>query len=184
MFRAIPKVALLSLAKKAVFSVVIAYCILTTALLMKLKPEPLVIGIDKYGTRIIRDPNDELLKLEKENFVKSFLAQIYNYDQTNFKDRISKGGDYMTRALWTTKGKEFDRIGAQLTTEDLTQIGKIDGVRSIDDYTYEADVEIKIRRKLVETTINLRVEIKIRPARRSEPNAYPWEVERYDEQQV
>ena len=184
MFKTIPRVAVLSIARKTVFTLLLAYGVLTTTLLLKLKPEPVLIGIDQYGTRVIRESNDRLLKKEKQNFIKHFFVLLYNFDQDTFEKRISESGDFMTEALWASKSKEFEQIAKQFKSEGLTQIGEIQELRELEDGVYQADISVKVHRKLTETTIKLRVEIKIRPNRRRQANPYPYEVERYDEQQV
>ena len=80
--------------------------------------------------------------------------------------------------------EEFERIGKQLKTEDLTQEVQVKELREVDDWTYQADLALKIRRKLTESAVKLRVELRIRPNPRRENNPYPYEVERYDEQQA
>lgn len=184
MFRTIPKVAILSLAKKVIVVGLVAYAGIASVLLLRLKPQTLLIGVDQYGTRVIRESGGRLLKKEKENFLKRFLALLYGYDSETFEKRISDGGDLMADLLWSEKREEFDRIGKQLKNEDLTQEVQVLELREIDDWTYQTDLQLKIRRKLTESVVKLRVDLRIRPNPRRENNPYPYEVERYDEQQA
>ncbi len=184
MFKKIPRIALLSIAKKVIVFGLVCYAGVASVLLLRLKPQTLIIGIDQYGTRIVREPGDRLLKKEKENFLKRFLALQYGYDTETFEKRISDSGDLMADQLWTEKRAEFDRIAKQLKTEDLTQEVQVTELREVDDWTYQADLALKIRRKLTESAVKLRVELRIRPNPRRENNPYPYEVERYDEQQA
>jgi len=177
-------VAVLSIAKKAIVIGLVAYAGIASVLLLRLKPQTLLIGVDQYGTRIIREPGDRLLKKEKENFLKRFLALHYGYDSETFEKRISDGGDLMAEQLWTEKREEFERIGKQLKTEDLTQEVQVSELREMDEWTYQADLALKVRRKLTEAVVKLRVELRIRPNPRRENNPFLYEVERYDEQQA
>lgn len=184
MFKAVPRVALLSIAKKVIVAGLAGYTAIASVLLLRMKPQTILIGIDQYGTRVIREPGDRLLKKEKENFLKRFLALLYGYDSETFEKRVSESGDLMSDQLWSEKREEFERIGKQLKNEDLTQEVQVRELREVDDWTYQADVALKIRRKLTEATVKLRVELRIRPNPRRENNPYPYEVERYDEQQA
>lgn len=184
MFRRPERVTVLSLAKKTMVMGLVLYGAATTVLLVRLKPQPLLVGIDAYGTRIIRESGDRLLKKERENFLKHFLALLYNYDSETFDKRISDGGDLMATALWKEKREEFERIARQIKTESVAQAAEVQELREVDDGAYQADLLIRVQRRLTETTVKLRVEIRIRPNTRRENNPYPYEVERYDEQQA
>ncbi len=181
MFGSLKRVYLLSIARKALLGGLITYSAIATVLLVRLNPKPVLIGIDPYGTRIIREGGDRLIRQEKENFLKHFLALQYNYDQTNFEKRISDSGDLMAEALWSQKKVEFQRLADQLKTEELTQTVEIKELREVDPQNFEADLVIHIKRRLNESAVKLRVELKLHSNPRRENNPYPYEVERYDE---
>jgi len=184
MFRIKNRATIFSLSKKAVLGIAASYIVVATVLLLRMKPEPLLIGVDQYGTRVIRDSSDRLVKKERENFLKRFLTLLYNYDSTSFEERVSESGDLMSDALWTEKRDEFAKIASQLKAEDLEQKATVSELRELEETSYQADVALTIRRKLTENKVKLRVDLRLRPNRRNENNPYPFEVERYDEQQA
>lgn len=183
MFRRIEKATLLSIARRLICGGLLAYGVIATMLLFRLNPRPVLIGIDQYGTRVIRESGDRLLRKEKENFLKRFLALLYSYDAETFTKRVSDSGDLMTKALWEAKTGEFSRIAAQLKTDPLTQSAEIQEIREVDEATYQADLLVRVQWRLTESRVKLRVEIRVRPSLRRENNPYPFEVESYDESQ-
>ena len=184
MFSNLKPVSLLSLMKKALFIGICVYGLIATLLLFRLSPEPILVGMDPYGTRIIRGADDRLVVSEKENFLKHFLALLYNYDAETFRERISESGDLMSDALWKRKSPEFEGILKELKSESLTSRADILEIREEDDATFQADLLIHVKRRLTETKMKLRVELKIKPRPRREENPYPYEVESYDEEQM
>lgn len=184
MFRLKNKATAYSFLKKVVLGLAVIYIMVATVLLLRIRPEPLLIGVDQYGTRVIRDSSDRLVKKERENFLKRFLMLFYNYDSGSFEERISESGDLMSGALWAEKRDEFSKIARQLKAEDLEQKATVSELRELDETSYQADVALIIRRKLTESKVKLRVDLRVRPNRRNEKNPYPLEVERYDEQQA
>lgn len=171
----------LSLLRKTLIFGLVIYSALLTIIMFRVKPHAILIGIDQYGTRVISAAGDRLLKKEKENFLKHFLALLYSYNEETFETRISDCGDLMTKVLWAAKKQEFLKLKEKLKTEPLTQIAEITELREIDQGEYEADVSLKIRRKLTENTIKLRVQIRVKSSARAENDPYPFEVENYDE---
>lgn len=183
MFGSLNRVSLFSIARKALVAGLAIYGVIATVLLFRLNPKPILIGIDPYGTRIIREGGDRLIRQEKENFLKHFLALQYAYDSESFDKRISDCGDLMAEDLWGQKKIEFERVAKQLKAEELTQTVEIKELREVDAANFEADLVIHVKRRLNESTVKLRVDIKIHPNPRRENNPYPYEVERYDESQ-
>ena len=183
MFASPNRVSWLSIARKALMGGIVAYAVIATILLVRLNPKPVLIGIDPYGTRIITEGGDRLIRQEKENFLKHFLSLQYSYDQATFQKRISDCGDLMAVELWALKKIEFERVATQLKTEELTQSVDIKELREVDAQNFEADLVIHVKRRLNESSVTLRVDLKIRHNPRRENNPYPYEVERYDENQ-
>jgi hypothetical protein len=184
MFPKMRAISFVSVLKKAVLVLLVSYCVLTTFLLWKLKPEPLIIGIDQYGTRIIKGSDDKLIKLERYNFVKKFLTDFYNFNSTNYTEVISQSGELLSLDLWEEKREEFLKISEGLKKESLSQVTKIEELREVDPLTYQADLSVKVMNRLREVSTNIRVTIKIKQSSRRASNPFPYEVERYDEQSI
>lgn len=173
-----------ALLKRVLVMGILVYAGVITVMVFKLKPVPILIGIDSYGTRIITRSDDALLRREKENLMKQFISEFYNFDQTNYSEKLSHAGDLMSLRLWNDKKSEFEKIAKKLTDENLSQNAKIVELRQVDENTFQADLLLHIERKLTPTDLKLRIEIQIQPHARSTENPYPYEVDHYDEQQI
>ncbi len=182
MIRQLPRSSRYQIMKHGIVLVLVLYSVLTSAVLFRLNPHPLVIGIDPFGTRVLGSGKDPILKAEKENFLKRFIIYLYNYDETNFDDRISVVGDFMNPKLWDLKKPEFVSISNQLKTESLTQKAKILDLREVDETHFEVDVEVSIQSKLRSSNLKIRASLELSPSPRTATKPYPWEVIRYDEQ--
>ena len=159
----------------------VGYSVVSTVLLLKLDPKPLVIGIDSYGTRIINSADDRLIRLERQNFVKRFIQSFYSYESSNFESRISLAGDSMTKDLWESRKSEFSAQAEKSKTAEISQRVEISDLREVDSENYQADLVLTIKNRLQETTAKLRLDLQIRPSRRSDVNPYPFEVASYAE---
>lgn len=181
MIKTIKPASLLIILKRALQIGTLSWAIVATILLIRLKPQVVLIGVDQFGVRLITGADDRLLKAEQENFLKKYLSQTYNYSSQDYDARISLAGDLMAEELWKEKRKEFDRIAQGLKRQELTQTTNVDELRAIDPSTYEADLEITVKNKLQETKVRLRVEIKLRRKPRSPQNPYEYEVQGFEE---
>ena len=184
MIRKIRVSNLVSLLKFVSIIGLMGYCLIASVLLLRPRAEPILIGIDSYGTRVIRSLDDRLIKQEKENFLKKYLTLQYNYDSENFESRISEAGDLMSKEFWIIKNPEFLKLSERLRQESLKQTALIQDIREIDPETYQADIEIHVHNKLKQSSVKLRIDLKISRNQRSEVNPYPYEVVSHDEQVI
>ena len=51
-----------------------------------------------------------------------------------------------------------------LKTDPLTQSAEVQELREVDEATYQADLLIRVQRRLTESKVKLRVEIRVRPS--------------------
>ena len=168
--------------KRLMFLALVAYSATISVVLFRMNPTPILIGIDPFGTRIIATQEDRLLKSEKENLLKRFILQLYNYDETNFDERISNAGDLMAASLWDKRNADFSALSKRIKNEPLSQKAKILDLREIDDQHYEADLAVGIHNRLKSVDLKLRVAIELKPSARTQTKPYPYEVSTYDEQ--
>jgi phage-related protein len=95
---------------------------------------------------------------------------------------MTEAGNLMSTKLWEEKAPEFKKIREEAKNNpDTTQEAAIDEVRFIDDYTFEADLGLKISKKLKTFSVPLRVTLKIAPHLRTIDNPFSWEVTSYAE---
>ncbi len=168
--------------KTLLTAVILAWAATASILLVRNQPQTLLIGMDENGVRVIRDERDRLVAGEKLNFIKRYLSYSYNFDSKDYDDRMTSAGNLMSTKLWEEKASEFKKIREEAkNTPEITQESTIEEIRFIDDYTFEADLGLKISKRLKTISVPLRVTIKIAPHLRTIDNPYSWEVTSYVE---
>jgi hypothetical protein len=167
--------------KATLFFVVLCWALTATFLLVRLKPQIVLVGIDQYGTRIISEEGDRLTQLERDNFIKKYLGLLYTFRSTDFDTRVSAAGDMMGDVLWASKKVEFLEISKKLKSQELSQSTEVEQLREIGPETFEADLKIVVRSKLQESVSRIRVEIKLRKVPRTSTKPFPFEVETHEE---
>jgi hypothetical protein len=162
--------------RRSLILVLGGWALVATVLVVRLKPAVVLIGIDQYGTRVITNEDDRLLKSERENFIKKYIAYSFSYSSADFDQRTSAAGDMMTAELWERKKFDLGKISENLKANELTQVTRIQEMRELGDNQYEADLEIKVKNKLQEGTAKIRVELKLQKAPRTNEKPYQYEV--------
>ena len=170
-------------ALKSIFTmVVLSWAITASILLVRNKPQTILIGIDENGVRVIRDDRDRLVAQEKLNFLKRYLHYSYNYDAKDFEEKITLAGNLMSAKLWEEKSPEFRRIKEGFSADaTLIQEATIEDIRLVDDYNFQSDIAVKVTKKLQITPVKLHVVLKIGPHARTTDNPFSWEVISYEE---
>ncbi len=165
-----------SLLKTALQLVTIAWAVTSTVYALRNRPEPMLIGLDENGTRLITSQTDPLVESERLKFVKEFLYLYYNYQPDNYVAQMNKAGASMSDTLWEQSKTELARIESQMKTEKIAQEAKLSDLRVISPTEYEADLDIVIRHRLIDKQVKYRAALKLSSRRRSTTNPYAWEV--------
>lgn len=164
--------------------ILFAWAVTTSVLLLRNKPQTLLIGIDENGVRVIRDERDRLIAQEKLNFIKKYLSYSYTFDSRDYAERVTSAGNLMSGKLWEEKSPEFRKLSEEAKQNpDTAQEAIIEEIRFIDDYTFEADLSLKVSKKLKIIIVPIRVVLRIITHRRTVDNPYAWEVNSYVENQ-
>lgn len=182
MIKSIRPVSVFKMMKFLLIVGLLVYSAVCTVVMLQIKPTTLVIGIDSYGTRVIETKDDHLIRLERHNFVKSFLTLLFNYNSDNFSKNASMAGDMMSSEAWNKRQTEFKQLVSSLKEVPIQQVSEVEDIREIDQTSYEADLKITIRSKLNEKKLRVRVVMNLKPASRTAINPFPWEVSNYEEQ--
>lgn len=132
----------------------------------------LLIGIDELGTRLIVESNDRILKNELTQFMRAFVNNYYGYDQNSFSEQISLAADLMTENLWETQKPKLLELKEKLAKFPLSQSPEILSLDLVDERTVEALIELKIKSKLVEQKVKIKVKYTVEKLKRTSQN--PW----------
>lgn len=146
--------------------------LISTVCALRNEPKTLVIGIDEAGSRIISDSKDRLIQIELKQFIKYFLDQYYTYNQNTFSERIGLATELMTKDLWEKeKDKLFD-LKLKLDQTALSQFSELESIDLIDQNKIEAILKLKVKSRMSEQSLRLKVVIVFKKQERSETN--PW----------
>lgn len=167
--------------KRTFVALIAAWAVIATVLLLRTKPSTILVGIDRYGARLIIDQNDRLLKAEAENVAKRFVTTLLNYSAETFDSQVSQAGDLISQRAWELRREEYRKLGEKLKGQEFSQIAKIQEVRQVEALEYEIDLKVESKSRLQLTTTNLRVNLKLEPRKRSNENPSAFEVAEYAE---
>ncbi|MFZ3231734.1 MAG: hypothetical protein WA160_16115 [Pseudobdellovibrio sp.] len=132
----------------------------------------LVIGIDEAGSRIISDSKDRLIQVELKQFFKYFLDQYYTYNQETFNERLGLATELMSPELWDREKSKLLDLKAKLDKIPLSQFSELENIDLVDQNKVEATLKIKIKSRLNDQNIRLKVILNFKKQERSESN--PW----------
>ena len=132
----------------------------------------LIIGIDDAGSRLITDSKDRLLKSETKQFLKYFLDQYYTYNQETFNERIGVATELMSPDLWSKEKSKLIDLKDKLDKNPITQFSELENIDLVDQNKIEATLKIKIKSRMSEKNIKLKVILDFKKNERSEQN--PW----------
>ncbi len=138
-------------------------------------PQTLLIGIDESGVRLIKEGNDRLLQVELKQFLKYFLDQYYTYNSETFKDRLGFATELMSFDLWEREKPKLLEIQEKLNKAPLSQFSEIENIDLVEYGKIEALIRVKIKSRLNENELKLRVFIRYQNQMRNEKN--PWNFE-------
>lgn len=136
----------------------------------------ILIGIDDIGTRVIAESSDRLLQSELKNFLNTFFDQYYTYDDKNFSDRVGKATEMMSSSLWDSVKDKLLEQNEKLKKNPLSQFAEIQSIDLIDQGRIEAILNLKIKSRLNEQTVRLKVNLEFKKVSRSEKNPWGFEV--------
>lgn len=154
--------------------------ILVALLLFKNEKEVVVIGVDKFGTRVLNNSKADLELKEQETvqFIGEFISYYFNFDDVNFKTQISSGSGYMSNDLW--KGTEFEmfnKLTEEMKLKPFSLNTKLIKLEQIDDtnQSYKVSLLSELTQKGIKHQKNQEIKISIKSVKRDKNN--PWGAE-------
>ncbi|WP_413578596.1 hypothetical protein ACLVWU_08670 [Bdellovibrio sp. HCB290] len=143
-----------------------------------------LVGIDDAGTRIITNSSDRLVREELKQFLRYFFEMQYSYNEVNYHTRMSFATDLYSEKLWNEQKPKIIQIGENLTKVPLTQTADVLSIDKTESGAIEALLRLRIRSRLNEHIVNLKVRLSYRKIDRHERNPWGFEVtEIHDEAQ-
>lgn len=143
--------------------------------------QPLIIGIDTNGTRIVTSQNDPIYKTEAVSFIRKFLFSIYNFDSENFMRRMGLTTTMMSEDLWKTKKSEILDLKNRIERDNIQLTGEIQKMTLDESGVYHGLILVKERSRLNEQSHRISVALKLKSVPRTSDNPYGLEVDSYEE---
>lgn len=148
-------------------------------LIREKRPEVVVIAVDKYGTRILGDKkaDQDLRDIEITQFIDEFVTFYFNFDEKNYKDRISIGSAYLSQDVWENQEvSQFKALENEIKLNpfhETSEITKIEYLKEVEKYKVEIKSELTANQitKIKTVTLNLG----LKSIKRSKQN--PWGLE-------
>jgi hypothetical protein len=126
--------------------------------------------------------SDETLALDEEslhkvNFIKRYLALIYNFDKASVEDQLGKGTDLMSESFYqeSLKGLSELKSSVILNTENMTQSFEVLSITKITPQVFDILGRIATVKEHKNYSFDYVIEIKIGESIRSKSN--PWGLE-------
>ena len=152
------------------------WSITATIFAIQNRKQTLIIGIDEAGSRIISDSKDRLLQSELKQFFKYFLDQYFSYNQDTFNERVGVATELMSADLWEREKSKLTELKSKLDKLPLSQFSEIESVDLIDQNKIEAILKLKIKSRLSEQSVKLKVVLNFKKHDRSEKNPWNYEI--------
>jgi len=150
---------------------------LTASLYAFSKSEKLIlVGIDDAGVRLITANSDRLLQAELKSFLKTFFEYYYTYDEKTFLDQIGHATELMSDDLWQRNKDKLLELQQKLQKTPLSQSMEIETIDLLEQGKIEAVLGLKVRARLNEQKVRLKVLIEFKKHERSEKNTWGFEV--------
>ena len=161
----------------ALMFVLLAWAILASYFALRNESKTILIGIDESGSRIISETSDRILKSELKNFLKSFLENYYNYDEKNYSAQMGFAADYMSKDLWENQKPKLIEIKSKLEKVPLSQTSEIESLDLIDQNKVEGILILKVKSKINEQIVKLKISLNFSKAPRTETNPWGYEIQ-------
>lgn len=148
--------------------------------LFKLR-NPVIIGIDPNGTRIVREHKDPIFKTEAVSFIQRFTFNVFNFDSQNFFKRLGAATTVMSDALWDKKRREIMDLRNRVERDEISLTGVIQEMTLDDKGTYHCLVSVKKKSRLNIQEHKIKIAIRLKATKRTPENPYGLEVDSYEE---
>lgn len=156
--------------------VLLLWGMVSTIFAIQNRKQTLLIGIDEAGSRIISDSKDRLIQVELKQFFKYFLDQYYTYNQDTFSERVGLATELMTLDLWEREKTKLIDLKDKLSKNPLSQFSEIESVDLVGQNKIEAILKIKIKSRLNEQVLKLKVTLEFKKQERSETNPWNYQI--------
>lgn len=135
-----------------------------------------LIAIDDTGTRLVTTNQDKLLQAELRNFIKAFLEYYFIYDEKTFREQMGRATENMSESLWTSNQEKLQALRVKLEKSPLSQSMEVESIDLVDINRIEAVLNVRVRARMTEQKVRLKVNLEFRKHERTESNPWGFEI--------
>lgn len=116
--------------------------------------------------------------LHKVNFIKRYLALIYNFDKSSIDDQLTKGTDLMNTAFFEKSAKELSSLKNSVINnkEFLTQSFEVMSITKVSPLVFDIEGRIATVKNGKDFRFDYVIEIKLNEAQKTKINPWGWEI--------
>jgi hypothetical protein len=116
--------------------------------------------------------------LHKVNFIKRYLALIYNFDKSSVEDQLTKGTDLMSATFFEKSAKELNTLKDSVINnkEFLTQSFEVMSITKVSPLVFDIEGRIATVKDGKDFRFDYVIEIKLNEAHKTKINPWGWEV--------
>ena len=142
-----------------------------TYLYWQLKNNPRVVAITMdAGKESLQ--NVQLGEMEKMTFLRQYLERYFNYDSNNFWQSQTSLAFLMSPKLSEERIREVSRLREKIQQKNLSQAGRLLGLKLLPDASYEATVHLRITENAQKNDLYIKTRIRLSSTERTLEN--PW----------
>lgn len=116
--------------------------------------------------------------LQKVNFIKRYLALIYNFDSTSIEEQLALATDLMSTDFYEKSVRDLIELkkNVNASTESRTQSFEVLSITKVSPLIFDVEGRISTVREGKNYSFDYQIEIKIGEAEKSRTNPWGWEV--------
>lgn len=140
-------------------------------------PERSINTTSAKGSGSNWDPVVDAESLHKVNFIKRYLALVYNFDRNSIEDQLALGTDLMSEEFYQRSIVELSEIkkGVQANSANMTQSLEVLSITKVSSQVFDVEGRISTVKEGKNYSFDYLIQLKIKEASKTRTN--PWGLE-------
>jgi len=139
------------------------------------KEKTILISVEEGETRLIESQSDYVLRAEIKNFINSFFALYYTFNQSSFDQNMIQASDLMSEELWQKQKPKILELKSKIKSAGLEQSNEILEISELEKGKIEVLTAVMLKTGELSKKIQIKTIIAFKRINRSEQN--PWGLE-------
>ena len=160
------------------------WALTATVMMMSMPVDPILIGIDSNGTRVISKDDDPLFKTEIVNFIRRFCSLSYNFDHLTFNQNIGAATDLMGLELWKSQKTKILTMQKKVVNEKISHSATIKQINRLGPMQFAVLLDTSRTRRMKNEDQQLAILINLAKIKRTSSNPWGMEVIELEEKEI